>query len=261
MTLARRMMNLPVLRWAMLLLAGFAALSSILAIAQAFGWHPVPQWNDKPPGFFFNSIAQGEVLALAVLVCFAERAYWLALTMLPGIYLSQSRGALVALALGLIAIWIRRPLVLLCLALAATVYWTHNPSSSDLQRLLIWRAAWTHLTFWGNGFGSFWDLWIGNPAWWPQYVHNDYLQTVFELGVWSVVPFTVVGWLASRTASRYWPTFITFLFMSTFSMPLHIPFALTLWLLAIASILGDYYGSLETTGVALPQRTGDRVVL
>jgi hypothetical protein len=236
MILAQRTITLPVLRWAMISLASFAILSSLLAIGQAFGWHPVPQWNDKPPGFFFNSVAQGEILALVVLICFVERIYWLAIPMLPGLWLSQSRGGIVALVFGLIAIWVRRPLILLILALAATIYWTHNPNSSDYQRLLIWHAAWTHLTFWGNGFGSFWDLWIGNPAWWPQYVHNDYLQTVFELGVWSIIPFAGLLWLVSHTQSRYWPVLVAGMFMATFSMPLHIPFALAILILASISI-------------------------
>lgn len=257
MILAQRMILLRFVRWAILSIAIACACSSFLSIAQALDWHPVPQWNGTPSGFFFNSMAQGEILALAILALIAERVYWMSFLLLPGLWLSQSRGGWIALALGLIAVWVRRPLILLCLVLAATAYWTYHPSSSDYQRLLIWRAAWTHLTFWGNGFGSFWDLWIGNPAWWPIYVHNDYLQTVFELGIWSAIPFAFVAWIGGQTSSRYWPLFIAFLFMATFSMPLHIPFALTLWLLAIASIIGDYYGSLETTCFALPERSGD----
>lgn len=246
MFIAQRMVGmLSAPRWAFVYLhyayipfVAFACASSALAMAQALGWHPVPEWNPaNPAGFLFNSIAQGEFLALCVVVLVAFRYYWPILALAPGLYLAGSRGAWAALALGILATYFRKPLWLLILTLSFALYWSTNPGSSDLQRLIIWRAAWTHFTFWGNGFGSFWYLWIGNPAWWPQYAHNDYLQTVFELGVWAVIPFSILTWACSRTTAPQWPILITFLFMATFSMPLHIPVALALGAVALASTL------------------------
>ena len=248
MLLARRTMDfLSALRraialarfvYAPLLLLAFA--SSVLAIGQALGWHPIPEWNPShPAGLLFNSTAQGAFLALAMMVLVVYDFYWpWALVLAPGLYLAHSRGAIAAVAFGLLATYFRRPLWLLVVALAFTVAWSYAPDSSNAQRLAIWYAAATHLTFWGNGFGSFWTLWIGNPAWWPQYVHNDYLQTVFELGIWSLIPFTIVAWVASRTFARDWPIFITFLFIATFWMPLHAPSVAAIGLVAFVTTLG-----------------------
>ena len=241
---AQRMMVLPqIIRWASFfaytVLVSFTAVSSLLAIGQALGWHPVPEWNQvHQAGLLFNTTTQGAAIALSVITLLTYRLYWPLPIFLPGLYLAHSRGAVAAIAFGLLATWFRRPLWLLVLTLALGVALSLHPSSSDTQRLAIWYAAATHLTFWGNGFGSFWYLWIANPAWWPQYVHNDYLQTVFELGVWSVIPFGVIGWAVFRTHAIDWPILVTFLFIACFSMPLHMPLIAAFGGAALLSTLG-----------------------
>lgn len=231
--------------WALILLELFhqvlfviCAASSLLAVAQWFGWHPLPEWREgHPAGLFYNSMAQGEILALALLsfLVWGERGYIPLLV--PGLILSDSRGAWAALVIGLLAHYTRRPLVVLIVILAGANYFLLNPNHGDLQRLIIWQAAWANLTFWGNGIGSFWNLYIGNPAWQPQYVHNDYLQTVFELGIYSVPIFCLLAYAATKYRARAWPIFISFLCMAAFSMPLHLPFVAAMGLVALGSIL------------------------
>ena len=218
------------------------ALSSALAVAQAaFGWYPFPVWaSSHQPGLFFNPVHAGQTLAILALVLFTQRLYWLLPGLLPGLWLAHSRGGWAALAFGLLATYFRHPLWLLVLILAGAVVVTLHPSSSDTQRLLIWQAAWTHLAFWGNGFGSFMNLFIGNPAngiIHPEYVHNDYLQTVFEFGVWSIIPFALIGWATSRITARDWPVLVAFLFMACFSMPLHMPIVAALGAIALITTL------------------------
>ena len=237
------MASLSVPRWA--LCAFYIALglvgvaSSALAIAQAsFGFYPFPVWlPETAPGLFFNTTHTGAALALTALGLLAYRLYWLIPGLLPGLWLAHSRGAWAALALGILAMWVRKPLVLLALALALGVLYSFHPSSSDLQRLQIWRGAWLYLTPWGNGFDSFQYLWIGHPAWHPIYTHNDYLQTIFEFGIWSVIPFGLIAWAASRSHATAWPTLIAFLFIACFSMPLHMPIPFTIGAISLLTVL------------------------
>jgi hypothetical protein len=182
-------------------------------------------------------MAQGEILALTVVMLIANRLWLFLPAMAPGLWLAHSRGAWAALALGLIATRFRRPLWLLAGALALGIVYSVSPSPSDLQRLQIWRGAYRYLTFWGNGFDTFQYLWIGNPVWHPEYAHNDYLQTVFEFGVWSIIPFSVLAFAVSLRTARDWPVLIAFLFMACFSMPVHMPMTLILGGFALATIL------------------------
>jgi hypothetical protein len=253
MVTARRMMDyLPALRRAILLarfayvlLLVLAFASSALAIGQALGWHPIPELNlIHQAGLFYNTTTQGAFLALAMMILITYDFWWpWALALAPGLWLANSRGSFAAIAFGILATCFRRPLWLLVVALAFTVGWSYNPDASNAQRLAIWYAAATHLTFWGNGFGSFWNLWIGNPAWWPQYVHNDYLQTVFEFGVWSVIPFGIVAWATNQTSALDWPVFVTFLFIATFSMPLHMPAVAAIGALTFLATLTEMHNA------------------
>lgn len=237
------------------------AASSLVSIVQWLGWHPFPEWNTlHPAGLFYNSMAQGEILALAILSFLVWRERWYIPLLIPGLILSNSRGALAALGLGLIAHWFRRPLVILIVTLAVTNWFLLHPNLGDLQRLIIWRAAWDNLTFWGNGLGSFWDLYMGNPAWHPEYVHNDYLQAVFELGIFSVPIFICLALaVVFDRRAQAWPVLIAFLFMGLFSMPIHMPFTAGIGLVAlvctIINLKGESYGSLENKRRSLSLRS------
>jgi len=247
MIIARRTMDFtPVFRRAIPLaympIVVFGVASSALGIAQALGWHPVHELNQAvQAGFLYNSTTQGAFLGLCIVTLFVYRSYWLIPALVPGLYLAHSRGGFAAVAFGFLATYFRRPLWLLVLVLAFGVALSYNPSPSDLQRMQIWYAAATHLTFWGNAWGSFWHLWIGNPAWWPVYVHNDYLQTVFELGVWSVIPFSLVAYTAAQTSAAAWPILVTFLFIACFSMPLHMPVVAALGAVAFLATISERF--------------------
>lgn len=215
--------------------------SSMIAIGQHLGWHPVPQWSmEVSSGLFFNPMAHGEILALAIISFIVWREYLYVLPLLPGLYLSDSRGAIASLIIGLVAHVTRSWILTVIILLAGMDYFLLNMNHGDIQRLLIWHAAATNLTLFGNGFGSFWDLWMGDPAWQPQYVHNDYLQAIFELGIFSAIPFAGLAWAVTKTHARAWPVLIAFLFMATFSMPMHLPFALTIGLVALVCTITNF---------------------
>lgn len=243
-------LSLP--RWAFVPLRDFyiafawiGIASSILAVGQAFGYHPLLQWQpEQSPGLFFNPVHAGQTLALIILLCVIHNLRWFIPFLAPGLYLAHSRGAWLALALGLLANWFRRPLWLLVLVLALGVAFSLHPNPSDLQRLDIWKAAYLHLTFWGNGWDSFWNLYMGprSAVVHPEYVHNDYLQTVFEFGVWSLIPFAILAWAASKTSAPDWPILIAFLLMACFSMPMHMPLTLVIGAIALATTLRGNHG-------------------
>lgn len=222
-------------RYVYMILAIVCTTSSLLGIVQALGYHPIAQWVGNP-GLFYNTVAQGTILALMIVALVAHNLPSFIPALLPGLYLAHSRAGWIALAFGLVAYLLRKPLVLVALAWAVCMLYTWAPNSSDIERLLIWRVAIEHLTFWGNGSSSFDQLHIADHLD-PGYAHNDYLQTVFEYGVWSVVPFIVVGWIALQREDQDWPTLMTFLFLAAFSMPIHMPLAAILGALALVSIL------------------------
>lgn len=244
MSLTQREVSVSAPRWVtmrevVLALGCICAASSALSVTQfAFGWYPFPTWqdaHDQFPGLLYNPTHSGQTLAIAIVALLVHRAYWLIPALAPGLYLSHSRGAWLALAFGLFASRFRYPMVLLIFVLTIGVLYTWKVSPSDSQRLQIWAAAWSYLTFWGNGFGSFDALYMGplDHLIHPQYAHNDYLQTVFELGVWAVIPFGLVAFAASRITARDWPILVTFLFVACFSMPLHMPIMVAFFTLAL----------------------------
>ena len=229
------------LRAILFALTCYGTASSAVAVGQYFGLRLFPV-DSGIPGLMFNTTTQGASLALLVVALVVNRLYWFIPALLPGLWLAHSRGGFAALAFGLLATRFRHPLWLLALTLAGGVAFAWNPSVSDLIRLNIWYAAWTQLTFWGNGIGSFEYLYIADRAMhilYPIYVHNDYLQTVYELGVWAIAPFAVAAWALSRTAARDWPILVTFAFIACFSMPLHMGIPLALGAIALATTLTE----------------------
>ena len=216
-----------------------ASLSSFLALGQVLGLRYWPTYHGYSTGLFFSPVTQGEFLGLVVVALVTQRLWYFLPGLTPGLALCPSRAMWASIALGLVAVYVRKPLLLLILILALALALTIHPSSSDLERLRVWAAAWNHLTFLGNGFGSFEDMWFvkGSVGIQPLYVHNDYLQLVFEFGIFALVPFTLVAYSLSRTASREWPILVVFLFQASFSMPLHIPVVALLGALALARTL------------------------
>ena len=65
-------------------LAVGAAVSSLLAVLQYFGWSTVATASVTPPGLYINSVQQGVVLALIAVALFSERMWLWALPLAPG---------------------------------------------------------------------------------------------------------------------------------------------------------------------------------
>jgi hypothetical protein len=182
------------------LYAGLAiggAVSSLLAVSQYFGWHPVAEvtpWN--PPGLYLNSVQQGIILALIAVALISERMWVYVPLLVPGIFLAHSRGAWVCFAVGILGCYVRHLWIFAAVAVAGAFYLLTPLSSSDELRMLIWDTAWEHLKWLGWGPGVFYTIAMyhdGAFQLYPEYAHNDALQLVFEYGLGALLPFAVIG--------------------------------------------------------------------
>lgn len=220
-------------------LAAGAALSSAVSVFQYLGYDVVATMTPTPAGIYVNGVQQGAVLALIVVALASERLWLWALPLMPGIYLSHSRGALLALAVGLLGCYVRRLWVFAVLGIAGAFYLLTPLNPSDQLRIAIWSMAWHNLTLFGWGPGVFFTIIMQQESGplFPEYAHNDALQLLFEYGVGALLPFAVFAYALSRTDAKEWPVVLAFVVAGCYSMPLFMPVASFLALAAVGRII------------------------
>ena len=228
------------------LLKGLAlglSVSAVVAAFQAFNYHPVITFlSIGSPGLLYNPIAAGEACALVIIGLVTYRLYWF----IPGptlaLILSHSRGAWLACAVGLVAIWLRRPLYLAIGLAAFGVAFTLHLAPSDEQRLQIWSVAWALLSPFGLGPGMFFDIFYLTPhgAIYPEYAHNDFLQLLVEYGIGAVPLFALAGLALTQRQAAGLPLFVAFLVMGLYSFPFYAPFTLFLGAAAAGGLARDW---------------------
>lgn len=224
-------------------LAAGMTVSSAVAVVQWLGYRPVLQTYDYP-GLFVSPMLQGQILAL-VATALLVRGLWRFLPGLipgfvlsmPGVTHSDSRGTAAALFLGILAACTRSMLVVTAFLVIAAVYAIFHVNSADAERILIWRIALSNLTEFGNGAGSFIGIvyHLGPKTVHPEYVHNDYLQLVYEFGIGAAL-LLPLAWLAFRTGSAEWPVLVVFATMAFYSFPLHTPVTAFIGAVAAGSV-------------------------
>jgi hypothetical protein len=216
-------------------------VSSVVGVLQHFGYPVVLRVSENPAGLYVNSVVQGMVLALLVVALVSERMWLWVPLLLPGLLLSGSRGAWLALAIGLLSVYVRRAWVFGLLGVAGLALILHvQPMSSDETRLLIWNGALHFLTPWGWGPGSMfsWLLPYRDTLITPEYAHNDAIQLVFEYGVAAILPLGIFGFVLAQTKAREWPVFVAFIALGCYSMPLWTPIASFLACVVAGRIVG-----------------------
>lgn len=242
-------------------------LNSIFAVIQCLGFHPVIQLSFYPSGLFLNAnvLAETSALILAGTLATATGLRYgvFALMIMPSVLLSHHRGSMIALAIaGMIWLlstltrywrWRLWPgllvvgslLALLMLLRDGDIGWgaADGMPASLAERLDIWHATLSGLTWFGHGGGSFRSLfplyaapYLDTIATRPLHAHNDILELIFEYGIFACVPiaFTLLC-LASRSPYRY--VVIVFLVEGLSGFPLFMP--ATGFLFALS--LGDCY--------------------
>lgn len=224
-------------------LAAGASISSLLAVLQYFGWDAVMTATDarfQASGLYVNSVQQGVVLALIIVALFSERMWLWAVPLVPGIFLAHSRGAWLALAVGALGCYVRRLWVFGIVAAMGAFYLLMPLSDSDALRMSIWHATWDNLTWFGWGPGVFYTLALpqnGTFSLYPEFVHNDALQLVFEYGLGAFLPFIIIGYALWRTDVKEWPVVLAFTAAGCYFMPLFLPITSFLALVAVGRIL------------------------
>lgn len=202
-------------------------ISSLLSIPQAFGWDWIIEYIPcRPSGLMFNPIILGEGCALTILLLLPYRLYWLALALVPGLALSQSRAALLALTVGLVLGWCRPERSTLWSA-ACPLTWAalvaHD--SADDFRWLVWRVLYHFLDFWGHGAGSVEAVLIryNGQYYAPSYAHNEFLDLTYQYGIGAAPAALILLLPATMVRSNEWPCYIGFAICCLFSFPLHSP--------------------------------------
>lgn len=220
-----------------------ANLSALVAIAQAYGYHPVMVNEQNIAGLYYNSMYAGEIFAVTILGLGLYHRWRLIPLPLVALFLSHSHAGWIGLGIGLVVSRFRYPLLLAIGAALAAAIFTYHFRPSDAERLQVWYAALTNLTLFGHGPGSFLSLWYPRDAStliFPEYAHNDALQLVFEYGALALIPLGALLALAIRSTSREWPIYIAILFMGLVSFPLYTPI-LAFFGASVAGVLaGDW---------------------
>lgn len=227
-----------------MLIGVIGVISVAFAGSQWFGYSLWHTYGDRPTGLFYSPLVAGGFLGLAVVACGILR-WWVPMPALAlGLYLAGNRGGWVCAAFGLLAIWVRKPLVLLTILLAGAFLVTWNPSLSDLERLNIWYTAWVNLSLFGNGWGSFTHVWIVRDGlgFQPVYAHNDYIQLVFEFGLYALPVFCVLAYALWQTEAEGWPLLVAYCVLATFSFPSFVLPTACIGLLAFVTTIGAKHG-------------------
>ena len=211
-------------------------LSSAIAVAQAIGYSPVVVVADgaPPSGLYVNPNVLGEAAAVVLVGLLGFRQWWLAAGVVPGLILSQSRGAAVALVACVVAYAWRRsrmatlavaPMVAMVVFLAAPDKWLASDSLSI--RAQLWADTADGLTFAGHGIGSFYAVFPAAAtrtdvgALQPAHAHNDALEIIFEFGIGSALIFAWMAmvWLAAAERERL--VLLAIACMAMVAFPLH----------------------------------------
>lgn len=171
------------------------AFSSVLALAQYLGWHPLPEVS-SPSGLFYSSEVLGEFSALVFVWALARPRWAIAAAAVVPIVLTGTRVGAFAAAVGLLFAF--RPnwkllVPLLIAVLAAALYAVgFMKFGSSMHRLTLWGATLMAFTPAGNGLG-----W-GTAAFpFEEFVHSDALQAMTELGALGLA-FVLVPIIALR---------------------------------------------------------------
>lgn len=201
-------------------------------IAMMAGARPEIGYDDFPFGLFGNPNYIGCALALTLAGAIAFRLWWYVPIALGGLWLTQSRTAIVAggcvCLVGLYSRYKTTALILGLLAMTVAVSVSGGRESSMWMRVGIWQDTINHITFFGHGWGSFQDIYAS----WPvhrnigtqraAHAYNDFLEIVFETGIASILLWLVVI-RCLEVAAPMRLVVLTYLVLSLSFFPLWVP--------------------------------------
>lgn len=217
------------------------SVSSAVAVAQALGYRFGESNGTNIAGLLYNATVQGLACALVLVALVSHRLWWYTPPLLVGLALSQSRGAVLVLIATLFAKythWLLALAALVVSSLAATALL--NPS--DNLRLVLWGQTLRNLSPFGWGPNSYNDFFIiiRQSIYHAEFVHNDYLQLIFEYGIGAAFAFTILATALAQSTHRDWPVLLAFAIAATFYFPLYTPLPAFIGCVVVGHLLRDY---------------------
>jgi hypothetical protein len=223
-------------------------VSSLIAIAQWYGWHPVEQYGE-PSGLFYSQNRLAEVALLVFAAALALRQWWFIPGIVPALVLPYERAVWIGAAI-VLAIWgwqradqfcrfvlaASAGWLLVGLAMTASLWRTSQFGFEGIaERLAIWSFVVHHLSVFGHGLGAFVNdgpllAWPVSPGSHIDYVsraehpHNEWLWLAYEGGAVAValaVGFAVAVWRACDDGLRL--VLVALFIVSCLAMPFHDP--------------------------------------
>lgn len=231
-------------------------VNSAVAVMQWYGWHGfVETIFGGDAGLFVNADRLAAAAAMVAVGLVALPRLWVLLPLLlPSLVLAPSRAAWLAIVAGVLVTplpgnpWrgkspIYRVLPLstfgiVVMIAAAMLRWATTGETSTGERLAIWQATITHLSFFGHGLGSFREVFLQTAQAYdfnhwgsrPEHPHNEFLWLAFEGGVTAVglgLAFALSVWRRAHDAPERGILAALFV-LSVFAMPFHDPATLVL---------------------------------
>ncbi len=216
---------------------------------------PSGLWGlDLSWGLFGNKNYFGCALALGFAGAVVYRLWPFALATGAGVFYTHSRSALLGLTVVCFALLWRwsRPVAVAALFLATCAAFSTAPGvdSSIYHRIGIWNDTVNNATFFGSGFGSFYEAYYHFPVHKnvfdymtgvrAAHAYNDFIELTFELGIGACALWAFVALTLERPAPARLIIFAYFAMALTF-FPLWVPLvgqlvALTLGHLARQSV-------------------------
>lgn len=236
------------------LVAGAAAglaISSLVALAQWFGWTGIETSSTgTPAGLFFNHNRAAEAAALVLAAAVSLRVWWALPGLVPSLILPQERTAWLAVAVVLaIVVWRRlrgqdrfalagiAAMLLLLAAMTAGLWRTEAFGLAGItERVAMWSFVADRFTVIGHGLGSFTHdgPLLASPSLVgssvvsitkAEHPHNEFLWLAYEGGLSALGIFGVFAWVVWRSAADLRLVFVAFAVVACFAMPLHDPAA------------------------------------
>lgn len=215
------------------------SVSSVVAIFQTFGYHPVLTNGEGFSGLFYNSTVMGACSAL-ILIALVSHKLWIYIPgTVPCLLLSNSRGAWLVLCAAALCRLHWALVILFVLASGIALYFYQAPS--DVIRLHIWKMASQNFSWTGLGIGTFTDLWFKfqGQITHPEFAHNDYVQLWFECGVAAFAIFAIFAHALYQTDAIDWPVFVAFAVMGLFYFPLSTPLTAFIGCVVAGHLIGS----------------------
>ena len=215
------------------------------------------------------------ILMLLALMATLARGAWLAFLVAAGLFLVVRRRYSYSQQRSAPPVPYRRTLSAIALTGAAAIVWSllgnHRAINNllDLKslrgRLWMWAVTWTMikdapwrghglgtlgLTFplyQGRAFSHEWAAPFVANASFTSYAHNDYLQLWGESGLFALLAFAALVWIAIRRGRELasdaialgsWAALVSLLVNSVFAFPLHLPTSLMSFMVLLGTVEG-----------------------